>query len=269
MAVYQFSALSDGQAISFDPDADVLNFDQTAISAGSLRATIEGSNLRLTVASGTGAGKDVLLLNVAPTQLALSNVTFANGSRLHFGDGAVGTANDNFSNTIGGTAGADHLAGLGGNDNLSGGSGDDWLEGGAGQDVMTGGAGADSFVFRDTPFNSNYDRVMDFASGTDKVLLHEDAYADVGAPGNFSAGDARFYAAAGATAGHDADDRIIYNTSNGYLFYDADGSGAGRALFMGIVQGAATLVASDIHRHRRPRLERTDAHSRYERRRFA
>jgi len=72
MAVYQFSALSDGQAISFDPDADVLNFDQAAISAASLRAAIEGSNLRFTVASATGAGKDVLLLNVAPTQLALS-----------------------------------------------------------------------------------------------------------------------------------------------------------------------------------------------------
>lgn len=246
MAVYQFSALSDGQAISFDPSADVLNFDQAAISAAGLRAAIEGGHLRLTVASGTGAGKDVLLLNVAPTQLALSNITFANGSRLQFGDGAVGTANDNFGNTLGGTAGADHLAGLGGNDNLSGGSGNDWLEGGTGQDVMTGGAGADSFVFRDVAFNSNYDRVMDFASGTDKVLLHEDAYSNLGALGNFSAGDARFHAAAGATAGHDADDRIIYNTSNGFLFYDADGSGAGRALFMGIVQGAPTLVATDI-----------------------
>jgi hypothetical protein len=33
MTVFCFSALSDGQAISFNPNADVLNFDQSAIAA--------------------------------------------------------------------------------------------------------------------------------------------------------------------------------------------------------------------------------------------
>ena len=52
--------------------------------------------------------------------------------------------------------------------------------------------------------------------------------------------------AAGASAGHDADDRIIYNTSNGNLYYDADGSGGGRAMFVGVLHGAPGLDASDI-----------------------
>jgi len=45
----------------------------------------------------------------------------------------------------------------------------------------------------------------------------------------FVAGDGRFYAAAGATGGHDGDDRVIYNTSDRQLFYDADGWGSGTA----------------------------------------
>jgi hypothetical protein len=78
VATYQFSALSDGQAISFSPTADVLNFDP-AIAAADIRVTVSGSNVVVTYLS---TGKDVTLFNVSPLQLATSNVTFANGSRL-------------------------------------------------------------------------------------------------------------------------------------------------------------------------------------------
>ena len=33
MAVFRFSALSDGQSLAFNPNADVLHFDQTTIAA--------------------------------------------------------------------------------------------------------------------------------------------------------------------------------------------------------------------------------------------
>jgi len=35
--------------------------------AADIRATIQGTNLRISAASGSFAGKDILLLNVAPT----------------------------------------------------------------------------------------------------------------------------------------------------------------------------------------------------------
>src|SRR5688572_2222450 len=121
MAVYQFSALSDGQAISFNPNADRLNFDQTAISAADVRAVAEGSGVRVT---WLDTGKDVLLLNTTPFQLATSNISFANGSRLLFGDNSTG-GNDNANNSLVGTAGDDLLQGFGGNDTLNGGAGND------------------------------------------------------------------------------------------------------------------------------------------------
>jgi len=64
--------------------------------------------------------------------------------------------------------------------------------------------------------------------------------------GNFAAGDGRFWAAAGATAGHDANDRVVYNTSTGSLYYDADGSGSGAAQLVAMVSGAPAVAATDI-----------------------
>src|SRR5687767_11786373 len=137
-AVYQFSALSDGQAISFSLGAtpDVLNFDQTAIAAADIRAIAEGSNVRISVVAGPHAGKDVLLLGVSPLQLATTNVTFADGSQLLIGDNSTAT-NDNAANTLSGTSATfDLLMGFGGNDNFVSLVGNDVVDGGANFDTL-------------------------------------------------------------------------------------------------------------------------------------
>ena len=48
------------------------------------------------------------------------------------------------------------------------------------------------------------------------------------------------------TAAGDADDRIIYNSTTGQLYFDADGSGAGAAVLFAILQGAPAITASDF-----------------------
>src|SRR5258705_4515832 len=144
MAIRNFSSLSSGQSVAFDPSADVPFFDQPALSAGNLGVVAEGANSRVTVLSGTDAGKTVVLLNTTPLQLATSNVSFANASALLFGDNSAGTANDNAANALNGTAGNDLIDGFGGNDNIQGNNGNDVIAGGACNDAIGGNNGNDT-----------------------------------------------------------------------------------------------------------------------------
>ena len=65
--------------------------------------------------------------------------------------------------------------------------------------------------------------------------------------GQFSADDARFFAGSGATGGADPDDRVVYDTDSGRLYYDADGSGSAEAqLIATLVTFGTPFGASDI-----------------------
>jgi Ca2+-binding RTX toxin-like protein len=242
VATYQFSALTDGQAIAFNPAFDLLRFDQTAIAAADIRVSVSGAHLVIT---HLATGKDVTLTNVTPLQLATSNVTFANGSQLLFGDNTTGTAADNSANFIGGTAGRDYLVGFAGNDSLGGGSGgDDWLEGGLGNDRLAGGGGKDSFVFREAGA-ANGDSITDFATGWDNIQVDVGTLTGLGTTGRFATGDARFAANSTGTA-QDSSDRIIFNTSTLQVFYDADGAGGAAGQLLFTITSGRVVSATDF-----------------------
>src|SRR5688572_22895709 len=138
----------------------------------------------------------------------------------------------------------DQLTGDGLAQNLTARAGMDTLAGGGGFDTLWGGAGADTFVFREMG-TANADSIADWTSGSDTLLLDGAVMTALGASGDFTAGDARFWASSTGTA-HDADDRIIYNSTTRQIFYDADGNGSGAAQLIGTLQSGATLLATDI-----------------------
>ena len=67
------------------------------------------------------------------------------------------------------------------------------------------------------------DTITSFTHDLDLIALDDAIFAAVGP----SLKKGEFFAAAGATKAHDADDRIIYDKKTGKLFLDDDGNKAG------------------------------------------
>ncbi len=156
----------------------------------------------------------------------------------------------NFENATGGT-GRDKLSGDSkangldggtGNDSLKGSGGTDTLDGGLGKDQLSGGSGKDKFVFSTALSNKNVDTVSDFKHSQDKIGLDDAVFAAIG----IKLDKAEFYAKGGAKAAHDADDHIIYNKSNGKLYYDHDGVGGLGAVQFAVLSGHPSLSAGDF-----------------------
>jgi len=124
---------------------------------------------------------------------------------------------------------------------LYGNAGVNRLDGKSGADVLTGFGGADNFAFTTALGATNVDRITDFVSGSDKILLDDAIFTALGL-GALGAG-----AFVIGTQAQDGDDRIIYNSTTGQLFYDADGSLSGSAaIHFATLDGHPTLAAGDF-----------------------
>lgn len=88
---------------------------------------------------------------------------------------------------------------------------------------MTGGAGNDVFLSRSSLIASNRDRITDFNVVNDTVCIDNAVFTKLTGV-NVSLSSAQFFK---GSAAHDTRDRIIYNSTNGALLYDADGNTAG------------------------------------------
>lgn len=152
------------------------------------------------------------------------------------GTNAINGTGNGLNNILNGNSAANVLSGSGGADVLRGADGNDRLNGGTGSDRMAGGAGNDKFLF-DTALNANWnvDRIVDFSVVDDRIQLDDDIFTAVGAVGTLSASAFRT-----GTAAADADDRIIYDSATGRIYYDSDGNGSGaQVLFAQVVAGLA------------------------------
>jgi Ca2+-binding RTX toxin-like protein len=186
-----------------------------------------------------GAGRDSIEFKERATSAI--TVDFVTGTITGGAPGTISFTNieriltGNFNDTLTGNAAGQTLTGQGGSDTI-------WGAGGV--DTLWGAAGTDTFVFREMG-TANADRISDFATGSDKLHLDDAAFTAIGASGNFAAGDGRFAANSSGTAA-DTNDRVVFNTSTGQLYYDADGSGSGASQLIATVQTGATVAATDI-----------------------
>jgi uncharacterized delta-60 repeat protein len=143
--------------------------------------------------------------------------------------------------TLTGSMFSDTLTGGTGHDTLLGGAGDDTLIGGKLADFMTGGAGADTFRLNGLKGITTAHHLTDFVSSQDRIVLDNAVFKAVLAEGQVAA--SQFVFGAAATT---ADQRLIYNDTNGQLMYDADGLGKKAAVLIGVLDNHAALHAADL-----------------------
>jgi serralysin len=126
---------------------------------------------------------------------------------------------------------------------LKGGAGSDWVDGGKGKDAYYGGGGKDYFVFTSRSKN-DAKTLKDFNVAQDSIVLKAKAFTKLSKVGDEKAiKSGNFYA---GLAAHDRDDRIIYNSKNGAILYDADGTGGGAAVTIGKVKPGLKLTKADF-----------------------
>jgi Ca2+-binding RTX toxin-like protein len=186
-----------------------------------------------------GTGNDIYVVSTGDT------LTDAGGIDLIFTPVSWSMAGAFENLEITGTAGGVTVSGNFMSNTIIGNDASNIIRARDGNDTLTGRGGSDFFDFTTAPSAGNADTITDFVSGTDRLRFEDAAHAGIGATGNWSATDGRFWASSTGTA-HDATDRVVYNTSTGQLFYDADGSGAGAAVLVATLQGAPSLAATDI-----------------------
>ena len=138
------------------------------------------------------------------------------------------------------------LTGNGSANSITGNAGANVLDGRGGNDVLTGGLGRDSFVF-DAKLNGsgNVDRILDFSSRDDTIRLDHLVFKGLGKIGLLNA--TAFHVSDSGELAHDRSDRIVYESSTGFLYYDPDGSGRHGATEFAQLDPNLTLKTSDFY----------------------
>ena len=173
------------------------------------------------IIEAAGGGSDTVYASISYTLGAGSEVEFLSTNN-HGATSAINLTGNGFANTLIGNAGANTLDGKGGND------------------VLHGLGGADTFAFTTALGAGNVDQLPDFVAGLDRIALDDAIFTGL-APGSLPAGAFRT-----GTAAAEADDRIVYNSTTGALFFDADGNGAGAAVQFAWLNPGLALQASDF-----------------------
>jgi Ca2+-binding RTX toxin-like protein len=145
-----------------------------------------------------------------------------------------------FTNNLTGDANSNILVGGIRNDTLNGGGNFDILRGGLGADMLTGGTSGDYFQY--TTAAEGGDTITAWEAG-DKFTFTRAAFGNL-AGANVAA--ANFLSVASGHAATNASQKFIFDQATDQLWYDADGSGAGAAIFIADITTNYNLLNTDL-----------------------
>lgn len=251
---------------------DILTGNASAdvIYGGSGADTLNGAGGADTLYGGTGndifyidnLGDKIIEAYGEGTDTAFASVDFTMEANLEkltqTGTSNINVVGNDFANTITGNSGnnifygglgGDLIVGLAGDDILYGQEGADFLQGGdgndlligaAGLDELIGGAGADQFIFDSLTVSADRDTVKDFNLSEDMFVFSRSVFTALGSLPVGALPASAFYAGAAAQT---VDQKIIYNSVTGGLFYDADGSGSAAMVQIAFLSTKPILTA--------------------------
>ena len=122
---------------------------------------------------------------------------------------------------------------------IAGNYGSNTIDGKGGNDTLTGRAGTDKFAFT-TSLVGNVDTITDFSVRDDTIVLENAVFTGLVA-GTLTSG--AFAKGTGATQ---TDDRIIYDSASGKLYFDPDGSGGLGQVHFATLASNLALTAADF-----------------------
>ncbi|WP_243370405.1 calcium-binding protein [Microvirga solisilvae] len=115
---------------------------------------------------------------------------------------------------------------------IKGNSGNNKINGYTGKDVLYGGSGKDIFQFTTAATSSNVDKIADYNVAYDSIQLDNRYFTKLGSGTPTSPKKLASSAFWKGAKAHDSNDRIIYDATKGYLYYDADGTGSSKQVLI-------------------------------------
>ena len=198
-------------------------------SGGGFSKTLDLPANTDTFVRSTGGGTHILKIGSFVNTKAANPQTINTTNTSSTGTTRIALLDLADSYNITGSNSNDTLTGANAADTINGGQGNDTLTGGGGNDSLTGGTGADRFAY--TASNQGIDTITDFTTAdSDAIQISASGTGFSGSGLNVGTLNAtEFLSGAGATSATTAAQRFIYNTTDGGLRFDADGSAGGFA----------------------------------------
>jgi Ca2+-binding RTX toxin-like protein len=192
---------------------------------------------------GAGTGDSVFYVNER-SDVTINLVDQIQNAGAAFGDTIVNIERIygavNFANNLTGDNNSNILVGGIKADILNGGGGFDILRGGLGADTMAGGTGADYFQY--TAVAEGGDTITVWESG-DKFTFSRTAFGNL-AGANVAA--VNFLSVASGHAATNTSQKFIFDQATDQLWYDADGSNAGAAVFIADITTNYNILNTDL-----------------------